>query len=61
MKPFIPYEKLSKKQKRRIDSEKRSGFGQVNPVSRRKDSAKLYSRKRTRRNWENPYGAFFVA
>ena len=48
MKAFVPYEKLSKKQKRELDSARRENWGSVNPVSRRVESAKVYNRKKRR-------------
>ena len=48
MKAFVPYEKLSKKQKRELDSARRRNWGGVNPVSRRVESAKVYNRKKHR-------------
>ena len=49
MKAFVPYEKLSKKQKREIDKAKRATWGEVVPVTRRIDSAKIYNRKKHQR------------
>ena len=46
MEKFIPYEKLSKKEKRRIDHSRRRTWGDVNPVTRKSVSAKIYNRKR---------------
>lgn len=48
MKNLIPYEKLSKKQKREIDRARRASWGDVNPVTRRVESAKAYNRKKRR-------------
>lgn len=48
MKQFVPYEKLSKKQKRELDSARRVGWGEVNPVTRKVESAKTYNRKKHR-------------
>ena len=47
MKKFIPYDKLSKKKKRELDIEKRNTWGSMNPVTRRPDNTKAYSRKKT--------------
>ena len=35
MEKFIPYEKLSKKEKRRLDLAKRQTWGELNPVTRK--------------------------
>ena len=51
MEKFIPYEKLSKKQQRKIDAMKRGSWGDVNPVSRKVESKKVYNRKRTQ-DWK---------
>ena len=44
MTKFIPYEKLSKKQKRKIDQKRRGSWGNLNPVTRRSESKKIYNR-----------------
>ena len=49
MKTFVPYEKLSKKQKREIDKARRATWGEVVPVTKRIDSAKIYNRKKHQR------------
>ena len=51
MEKFVPYEKLSKKEKRKIDQMKRGSWGDVNPVSRKVESKKVYNRKRTQ-DWK---------
>lgn len=50
MEKFIPYEKLSKKEKRRLDSAKRGTWGEMNPVTRRSVNSRAYNRKKAR-NW----------
>lgn len=50
MEKFIPYEKLSKKEKRKLDSARRGTWGQINPVTRKPQSSKAYNRSKTR-NW----------
>ncbi len=43
---FVPYEKCSKKAKKRIDAKKRGDWNGVNPVTRIVDtSKKIYQRK----------------
>lgn len=61
MNRFIPYEKLSKKEKRRRDAKARGDFGSVRPDTRRKESAKIYNRKKARHDWRGPAGALFCA
>ena len=51
MKTFIPYEKLSKKEKRKADLAKRQTWGELNPVTRKPANSKAYSRNKTR-NWQ---------
>lgn len=59
MKKFVEYEKLSKRQKKEIDKAKRTTWGDVIPVTKRIESAKLYNRKRhQRRDWEGGAGVF---
>lgn len=46
MKKFIAYEKLSKKEQKKLNSEKRKTWGVVKPITKVKPSAKLYNRKK---------------
>ena len=50
METFIPYEKLSKKEKCRLDRQRRTTWGPVNPVTRKPESSKAYNRNKAR-NW----------
>jgi len=61
MEKFIPYEKLSKKEKRKMDLAKRQTWGELNPVTRKPENSKAYNRKRTQ-DWkkELPYPVSFV-
>lgn len=45
MEKFIPYEKLSKKEKRKADAARRSTWGQLNPVTRKPQNSRAYNRK----------------
>ena len=49
---FIPYDKLSAKERRKIDSKRRRTWGGITPVTRTVPSAKLYSRKQKHKNRE---------
>ena len=51
MEKFIPYEKLSKKEKRKLDLAKRQTWGELNPVTRKPANSKAYNRKRTQ-DWK---------
>ena len=51
MEKFIPYEKLSKKEKRKLDAAKRSTWGEFDPVTRKPQSSKAYNRNKSR-NWK---------
>ncbi|MGM9590936.1 MAG: hypothetical protein ACI3V0_12330 [Faecousia sp.] len=50
MEKFIPYEKLSKKEKRKLDSARRGTWGEVNPVTRKPANSKAYNRRKAQ-NW----------
>ena len=54
MEKFIPYEKLSKKEKRKIDAAKRNTWGDFNPVTRKPQNSKAYNRNKSR-NWMRDY------
>ena len=47
MDKFIPYEKLSKKEKRKLDQAKRQTWGMFNPVTRKPINSKAYNRKKS--------------
>ena len=51
MEKFIPYEKLSKKEKRKLNQAKRQTWGNLNPVTRSPMSSKAYNRSKSR-NWK---------
>lgn len=51
MEKFVPYEKLSKKGKRKLDSAKRTTWGEMNPVTRKPQNSKAYVRSKAR-NWK---------
>ena len=42
---FIPYEKLSKKEKRKVDLMQRGSWGSIKPVDQKHKSKRLYTRK----------------
>ena len=50
MEKFIPYEKLSKKEKRRLDSQRRTTWGAFSPITRKPENSKAYNRSKAR-NW----------
>ena len=57
MEKFIPYEKLSKKEKRRLDAARRTTWD-VSPVTRRPDPPKAYNRKKMYRDeFDSSYDA----
>ncbi len=51
MEKFIPYEKLSKKEKRKLDTARRQTWGDLNPVTRKLENSKAYNRNKAR-NWK---------
>ena len=51
MKKFIPYEKLSKKEKRKLNTARRRTWGECSPVTRKPESSKAYNRNKSR-NWK---------
>ena len=54
MEKLIPYEKLSKKEKRKLDQTRRQTWGEINPVTRKPANSKAYSRSKAR-NWQREY------
>lgn len=45
---FVPYEKLSKKEKRQRNAERRGSWYGLNPVTRKPENPKAYNRKKAR-------------
>lgn len=48
MQEFIPYGKLSKKERRKLDRAKRQTWGSLSPVTRRPDNSRAYNRSKVR-------------
>lgn len=46
---FVPYAKMSKKERKKIDSAKRGSWNGVNPVTRIVENKKLYNRQAAKR------------
>ncbi len=62
MKRFVPRDKMSKRQKKELDTQKRTVW-EVNPTTKIVKSKKVYDRKKQPRNYE-PYdsqGCFIVS
>ena len=61
MQKFIPYEKLSKKKKKELDSAKRGSWHGVRPVTKRIESKKQYDRKKALK-WKDelPFQGFLL-
>ena len=52
MEKCIPYEKLSKKEKRKLDHQRRTTWGSLNPITRKPENSKAYNRRKAR-NWKS--------
>lgn len=51
MEKFIPYEKLSKKEKRKLNRARRQTWGAMSPVTRKPVSSRAYNRKKAQ-DWK---------
>lgn len=49
MEKFIPFEKLSKKERRKRNAEKRGSWGPLSPVTRKAGNPKAYKREKAQR------------
>lgn len=58
MEKFIPYEKLSKKEKRKRDAMMRNTWGPLNPVTRKSENPRAYNRRKARKWIDDPLRAF---
>jgi hypothetical protein len=54
-KKFVPYEKLSKKEKKKADAAKRTTWGDINPVTRMPANSKAYNRSKAKRDAASAY------
>ena len=59
MEKFIPYEKLSKKEKRKRDALLRNTWGPLNPVTRKSRNPKAYDRQKARKWIDDPLSVPF--
>ncbi len=65
MEKYIPYEKLSKKEQRKTNAQRRGSWGSFSPVTRKPQNSKAYNRNKSR-NWKRDYhepipGVFYFA
>ncbi len=51
MEKFVPYEKLSKKEKRKLDSLRRGTWGEWNPTTRKPENSRAYNRRKAQ-SWK---------
>ena len=49
MERFIPYEKLSKKERQKLNAARRGSWNGLDPVTRRPENAKAYNRRKARK------------
>lgn len=52
MEKFIPYEKLSKKEQRKRDAQRRGSWQGISPVTRRPENPKAYNRRKAQK-WKD--------
>jgi hypothetical protein len=46
MTKYIPYEKLSKKEQKKVNAQKRKDWNGVSPITKKVESKKVYNRKK---------------
>ena len=46
---FVPYEKLSKKKKKEINTKKRKTWNGLNPITRKPEKPRAYNRSKEKR------------
>ena len=59
MQKLIPYRKLSMKEQKKLNALRRSGWGGLNPVTRRPENPKAYNRAKER-SWKKDSSAPFL-
>ena len=60
MEKFIPYEELSKKEKRKRDAMMRNTWGPLNPVTRKSENPRAYNRRKARKRIDDPLSVPFA-
>ena len=60
MEKYIPYEKLSKKEKRKVDAMRRNTWGELNPITRKPANSKAYNRRKAQSWKKDPSPVPFV-
>jgi len=60
MEKFIPYEKLSKKKQRQLNSEKRGSWQGLNPVTRKSENPRAYNRRKAQKWRDDHHGCAFL-
>ncbi|HWQ97933.1 MAG TPA: hypothetical protein VN538_07580 [Clostridia bacterium] len=60
MQPFLPREKMSKRDKRALDASKRTTWDSINPVTRKTENKKAYNRKKSPRSYHDDSTGIFV-
>lgn len=58
MEKMIPRDKMSKSQRRKLDLQKRTGWGGLNPVTRKTPNAKAYNRKKIQKGVDEEFLRF---
>lgn len=58
MQKFVPFEKLSKKEREKLNKERRRSWGALNPVTRKPENPKAYNRKKLQKGDDLRFEAF---
>ena len=56
MEKFIPFEKLSKKEQRKRNAQRRGSWQGISPVTRRAENPKAYNRRKAQK-WKDDSGS----
>ncbi len=61
MNRFVPYEKLSKKEREKLDKARRATWGALSPVTRKPQNPKAYDRSAHKKKLQKGDDLFFEA
>lgn len=61
MNRFVPYEKLSKKEREKLNKARRVTWGPINPVTRKPKNPKAYDRNAIKKKLQKGEDLFFEA
>jgi len=57
MEKYVPYEKLSKKEQKKLNNARRNTWGSISPVTRKPENSRAYNRSKAQ-DWKKDISGF---